>query len=126
MSVRRKRPRALDLLYCVLTALVIIAVMMATGFEWGADVIIKWDGLAGYSALLFWALLAGEREQKRTAAFWGFVFLFALAHTAGWVLLLRAIPEWKILWFCVVFAEVPVFEAAYGVLFVMPGSGESV
>lgn len=73
--------------------------------------------IGAFSVLLIGAMLSGRRKHRKSPAFWAYSSCFVAAHGVVWIFLLRAMPGWRLMWFCAVAFEVAVFEIIDGWLF---------
>jgi hypothetical protein len=82
-----------------------------------------WFGLVGYTGLLFWATIRQTRAHWQRVGYWFTLGGLLVVHSLAFVGILRAYPEWPMIWFMpVVIVEGGLFGA---ILFVLFAKGRS-
>jgi len=66
-------------------------------FPWMPSV--RWWGLAGTTALVFWAVVKQFRHHWHQLSFWVEVAGLLAIHLSAYTALLLRVPEWRLLWF---------------------------
>jgi peptidoglycan/LPS O-acetylase OafA/YrhL len=100
------------LLLALLGALVFLVglrVAFAVEDKWGHDAFIRWDGLAGFTLLLFGLFVAESEKFLRKWRFWVVIVVLLMGHLAAFVIVLTHVEEWKLSWFMVMVFEAPLF-----------------
>ncbi len=94
------------------------AVAFAAGLVWyasasgpnGADLFVRWGGLALNTAILFGYLVKDSRRNWNALAFWALTVAMLSAHLVLFTLVLLHTQEWKVLWFLAMYPiEIPLF-----------------
>jgi hypothetical protein len=79
---------------------------------------IGWFGLAGFTPLIFWAVIKSLRKYWNCPTFWVAVLALLIVHLLAFVAVLLHYPRWPLLWFIPVsFVEAGVFLMILGKLF---------
>ena len=100
------------LLVCAL----LIAIAVYTGHSHEPPV--GWFGLAGFTPLVFWAVVKPLRMWWKHATFWFAVVALLVVHLLAFVAVLLYYPRWPLLWFVPVsFVEAALFMMILGYLF---------
>ena len=77
-----------------------------------------WIGFAGCTALLFWLTIRQSRELWRRVGYWFTMVGLLVVHSLAFIAVLRAYPEWRMIWFApVVIVEAGLFGAILYLLF---------
>jgi peptidoglycan/LPS O-acetylase OafA/YrhL len=74
------------------------------------DAFIRWGGLLVNTALLFGYFIADNRHSRQKYTFWGLTLLFLCLHLIAFCVLLIHIAQWKLVWFMVMYLELPVLN----------------
>jgi hypothetical protein len=111
---RAKRDfRARDYLLLILLGALIFLVFLRIAFvvsdKWGHDAFIRWDGLAGFTLVLFGLFVAESAEFLRKWRFWVLTAILLAVHLTGFAIVLTHIQEWRLTWFMVMVIEAPLF-----------------
>ena len=78
-----------------------------------------WFGLVGYTGLLFWVTIRQTREHWQRLDYWFAMGSLLVVHFLAFVVILRAYPQWRMIWFMpVVIVEGGSFGAILSLLFV--------
>ena len=72
------------------------------------DAFTRWGGLLVNTACLFGYFIAAHRRCWRKCSFWAITFLLLFLHLIGFCILLVYIAHWKLVWFMVMYLELPV------------------
>jgi hypothetical protein len=82
------------------------------------DVSGGWFGLVGYTGLLFWVTIRQTREHWQRLGYWLAIGGLLVVHSLAFVAILRAYPQWRMIWFLpVVIVEGGLFGAILYLLF---------
>jgi hypothetical protein len=77
-----------------------------------------WFGLVGYTGLLFWVTIRQTREHWQRLGYWLTMGGLLVVHSLAFVAILRAYPQWRMIWFMpVVIVEGGLFGAILYLLF---------
>ena len=77
-----------------------------------------WIGLLVYSSGLFWVTIRQSREYWRHLGFWATIAGLLVVHLLAFVAILRAYPQWRMIWFMpVIVVEGGLFGAVLYLLF---------
>lgn len=77
-----------------------------------------WFGLAVYTCGLFWVTIRQSREYWRLPGFWVAILGLLVVHLLAFVAILRAYPQWRMIWFVpIVIVEGGSFGAILYLLF---------
>lgn len=68
----------------------------------GKEVIGKWVGLAVNTAIVFGYTIRENKSSFKRRSFWGILFLLLVLHLLVFSLLLRALDEWRVIWWAFV------------------------
>jgi hypothetical protein len=105
----RIRGRVRDyILYVLITVAFAGMVFMIQG-RWGHEALIRWGGLAGFTAVLFGYFVGDSRQHLRQHQFWVLTAILLVLHLTAFVILLSHVEEWKLMWFTGMVIEYPVF-----------------
>jgi len=58
-----------------------------------------WFGLVVYTGLLFWVTIRQSREHWQRLGYWLAIAGFLLVHLLAFIAILRAYPEWRMIWY---------------------------
>jgi len=72
------------------------------------DVLFRWIDFGAFTALTFGYFVYGSRPLFKKSSFWVMTAVALVAHMAIFISLIMHIPEWKLIWNSVMFAEIPV------------------
>lgn len=99
-----------------LVALVIFAVAIV--LSKGAKVSGDWIALAVYTAGLFWITIRQSRRYWRHSSFWLTITGLLIIHLLAFVVILRAYPQWRGIWFWpIMLLEAGLFGSIFYLLF---------
>jgi len=84
-----------------IAALTVFALFFALSIHFGiADKITgSWIGFVGYTGLLFWITVKLSRRRWSHWTFWVVIAALLTIHSLAFVVILRAYPEWRVIWF---------------------------
>lgn len=100
------------LLLCAL----LVTIAIYTGHTREAPV--GWFGLAGFTPVIFWAVLKSLRRRWKRRGFWFAVSALMLLHLLTFAGILLRYPRWPLLWFVPAsFVEAGFFVVILGRLF---------
>jgi len=106
-----------------LAVLVAFAAVIVLSKGRGEHVSGGWFGFVGYAGLLFWVTIERTREHWQRLGYWLAIGGLLVVHTLVFVAILRAYPEWRMIWFmAVVVVEGGLFGA---ILYLLFGERES-
>ena len=78
----------------------------------------RWFGLVGYTGLLFWVTIRQTREHWQRLGYWLAIGGLLVVHMLAFVAILRAYPQWRMIWLLpVVIVEGGLFGAILYLLF---------
>jgi hypothetical protein len=111
--VRRIVKRVLQLLALIACGVVVAAGVVTLGdysqHHWTPDA--RWVSLGVFTTVTFAAVVAQFRRSWRRFTFWVALATLLALHIAGYVIVLRIVPEWRLPWFAAVaFVEPPVLD----------------
>ena len=82
------------------------------------DISDGWFGLVGYTGLLFWVTIRQTREHWQRLGYWLAMGGLLVVHSLAFDAILRAYPQWRMIWFMpVVIVEGGLFGAVLYLLF---------
>lgn len=106
---RRIRGRIRDYVLYVAIAFGFLAAVFAVESKWGHEVLIRWGGLVGFTAVLFGYFVSESRQFFKERQFWTMTALLLVVHLGAFVILLTHVDEWRLMWFTGMAFEYPVF-----------------
>lgn len=104
----RNRMRDFAFYVAIAVAVGITAIVVAQT-SLGHETFIKWGGLIINTLVLFGYFIADSRSLWRCLSFWLLVCALLSIHLAVFSALLVHIVQWKLIWFMVMYLEIPVF-----------------
>ena len=117
-AVGRIARRSLLYIGIALAALVVIGLLVAISVQTGTAFTVGWIGLVVYTLGLFWVTIRQSREYWRRPGFWMAIAGLLAVHLLAFVVILRAYPRWRMIWFMpVVIGEGGLFGAILYLLF---------
>ena len=109
----RARKTHLFYVFCALLGFPIAFAFLKIGFviqdKWGHDAYIRWDGLSGFTLLLFGFFVSESLQFLRKWRFWVVTAILLAAHLAAYAVVLTHVEEWRLTWFMVMVIEYPLF-----------------
>ena len=106
---RRVTSRARDLvLYIVISLAIAIVIISVARTGMNGDALFRWIDFGAFTSLIFGYFVYGSRPLFKKWSFWVMTAVALVAHMAIFISLIMQIPEWKLLWNSVMFAEIPV------------------
>ena len=104
---------ALKLVGIAIACLALLGIAVFVSARTGIVIPSRWFGLCFWTGFLIWIICRQYRPNLRHAGFWvAFSILLAL-HVAGFAVVLRKYPEWRIAWFpLVAIIEIPFMAMA--------------
>jgi hypothetical protein len=108
----RFNPEALrlrDVLIIVPAVIVLMILAVALGFLFGAENMIRWGGLAVFTALLFGFFIHSSRPRFKDRRFWVLTSFLLIGHLVFFGFLFLRVSEWKLSWFAITIPELLVF-----------------
>ncbi len=94
----------------------LVAVSIYTGHT--RETPVGWLGLAGFTPVIFWAVLKSLRRHWKRRGFWFAVSALMLLHLLAFAAILLRYPRWPLLWFVPAsFVEAGLFVVILGKLF---------
>jgi hypothetical protein len=78
--------------------------------RWGHEAFIKWEGLAGFTLVLFWLFVGRSEKYLKQKRFWLVVAILLAGHLVAFSIVLSRFEEWKLVWFIVMAIEYPLFH----------------
>jgi apolipoprotein N-acyltransferase len=117
-AIGRIARRSLLYVGLALAALAVIGLLIAISVQIGTAFTGGWIGLVVYTAGLFWVTIRQSREYWRRPGFWLAIAGLLVVHLLAFVAILRAYPQWRMIWFIpVVIVEGGLFGAILYLLF---------
>jgi hypothetical protein len=103
-----------------LVAIALLVMIQAyTGYR--GEVPVGWFGLAGFTPLVFWAVIKPLRMYRKRPTFWLAVAALLVVHLLAFVAVLLHYPRWPLLWFVPIsYVEAALFLTILGKLFIRP------
>jgi hypothetical protein len=92
-----------------LVFLVFLKIAFVVEDKWGHDAFIRWDGLAGFTLLLFGFFVCDSEKLLRKWRFWVMTAILMMGHLAAFAIVLTHVEEWRLSWFMVMVIEAPLF-----------------
>jgi hypothetical protein len=90
-----------DLVVYILIGLTVVGLLIWTAnYNTAPDSLVKWGGLTGNTALLFWWVVKQYREHKRL--FWWTIAVLFLVHTVSFYVILRKVEHWRMAWYLLI------------------------
>lgn len=106
---RRVTSRAWDLvLYIVISLAIAIVLFSVARTGMNGDVLFRWIDFGAFTSLTFGYFVYGSRPLFKRWSFWVMTAVALVVHMAIFISLIMHIPEWKLLWNSVMFADIPV------------------
>jgi hypothetical protein len=94
----------------VAVAAVVVFFPQQFGYVFGEHA--GWFALAAFTALTFWRVALFFRRSWRQVRFWLALLGLMTLHTAAYVLILRSVTPWPLIWFALVsIVEIPSLGA---------------
>jgi hypothetical protein len=114
-----KTLRRLLLYLCLaLASLVVLGLVIAVSNYAHLAIPFRWVALIMYTSLLLYAVIKEFRRLWRHVPFWLSLAGLLAIHLLAFVAVLRAIPQWRLLWFIpVVYVESILFSTVLDLLF---------
>jgi apolipoprotein N-acyltransferase len=110
--------RSLLYIGLALAALAVIGLLIAISVHTGTVFTGGWIGLMVYAAGLFWVTIRQSREYWQRPSFWLAIAGLLVVHLLAFVVILRAYPQWRMIWFMpVVIVEGGLFGTTLYLLF---------
>ena len=81
---------------------ILAAALAVFTVEYGRDHWVppaRWVGLTVYTVFGFGVIAQSLRRQWRELRLWLYLTALLLAHLAGYIVLLRSVDEWRLIWF---------------------------
>ena len=105
-------------LYVGIALAVLAAFAVVIVLSKGGKVPSGWLALAVFTSCLFWITIRQSREYWRRLGFWLAMAGLLVVHLLSFVVILRAYPEWREIWFVpVIIVEGGLFGAILYLLF---------
>jgi hypothetical protein len=105
---RSRRGRLRDfVLYFAIATCVILTAFAAAQAGMDHERFIRWGGLAVNSSILFGYFVADSRPLRRRPSFWLMTCGFLALHLTVFAFFLLKIGQWKLIWFMLMYLEVP-------------------
>jgi hypothetical protein len=96
-------------LLIILISFPIAFALLGIGFvvidRWGHDAFIRWDGLAGFTIVLFGFFIGDSEKVLRQWRFWALFAILLVVHLTAFVIVLSRVEEWRLTWFMVIVVE---------------------
>ena len=97
--------RIRDLVVYILIAFAFVGLLIwIANFNVSPDSLVKWGGLTGNTAILFWWVVKQYREHWHKGAFWWTIAGLFLIHTTCFYVILRNVGHWRLAWYLLIFA----------------------
>jgi hypothetical protein len=96
-------------LYAVIGFFLII---LAVQLPIDTDQLVRWTGLVGGTAVLFWNLVKRAEPSDRTRQFWLLFSVLLAIHCVALVLVMTRLPQFKPIWLIAMIAEYPLLMSA--------------
>jgi len=110
--------RALLYIGLALAALAVIGLLIAISVHTGTPFTGGWIGLVVYTSGLFLVTIRQTREHWHREGYWLAMGGLLVVHLLAFIAILRAYPEWRMIWFLpVVIVEGGLFGAILYLLF---------
>lgn len=105
----RSQHRVRNTLLIILISFPIAFALLGIGFvvidRWGHDAFIRWDGLAGFTIVLFGFFIGDSEKVLRQWRFWALFAILLVVHLTAFVIVLSRVEEWRLTWFMVIVVE---------------------
>jgi hypothetical protein len=95
-------------LYVAIAFVIGIVVIFLAQTDLSHEAYIKWGGLAVNTSALFGYFIADSRQWFDRRSFWLLSSASLLLHLGAFVAVLTHISQWKLVWFMVMYLEMPV------------------
>jgi hypothetical protein len=105
----RARDYFLLILLGALISFVGLKITFVVEDRWGHDAFVRWDGLAGFTLIMFGLFVAESEKFLRKWRFWVLVAILLIGHLTAFAIVLTHVQEWKLTWFMVMVIEYPLF-----------------
>ena len=105
---------AAKLVGIAVVCLVILAAVAILSVKTGVKVPERWIGLILWTSFLLWFVFRQHKGDLRIGRFWLALSVFLIVHVAIFVIVLRAYPAWRPVWFAfVIMFEAPPVLASF-------------
>ena len=95
--------RIWDLVVYILIGLTVVGLLIwSANYNVSPDSLVKWGGLTGNTALLFWWIVKQNREHWYNRVFWWTVAALFLVHTGSFYMILRNVEHWRMAWYLLI------------------------
>jgi len=116
-KVFRRLALYIGLAFAALTVFVLFFAL-SIHLEIAKEITGGWIGFFGFTGLLFWISIRQSRRCWRSWGFWFFMAGLLVMHSLAFVAVLRAYPQWRMVWFVpIIVVEAGLFAALREALF---------
>jgi hypothetical protein len=101
-------------------ALTVFVLFFALSIQLGItkEITGGWIGFFGFTGLLFWISIRQSRRCWRSWGFWFFMAGLLVLHSLAFVAVLKAYPQWRMVWFVpIIIVEAGLFAALRDAMF---------
>jgi hypothetical protein len=100
---------ALKLVGIALGCLALIGMAFFISVRSGIVIPARWFGLCFWTGFLVWIICRPYRSNLGQPRFWGGFLILLVLHVAGFAVVLRVYPEWRMAWFpLIAVIEIPL------------------
>jgi hypothetical protein len=108
MTLRGVVKRLLQVVFLIAGG-ILLGIVLLKYSDAGWAIYLRWLALVFYTLIVFGAAVSEFRPSWKRIAFWLCVCALFLVHIAAYILVLRAVAEWRNIWFLPLsIAECPV------------------
>jgi hypothetical protein len=105
---------ATKLVGIALICLLVIGVVVIVSAKTGIVIPFRWFGLFFWTCFLLWFVFRQHKRDLRIGRFWLALSAFLILHVTVFVIVLRAYPAWRPVWFAfVIMIEAPPVLASF-------------
>ena len=90
---------AAKLVGIAIICLLVIGVLVIVSAKTGIVIPFRWFGLFFWTCFLLWFVFRQHKRDLRIGRFWLALSAFLIVHVTIFVVVLRAYPAWRPLWF---------------------------